>query len=174
MGVCGVRATRKWGSWSAFVELDLCWQCEERSLISSACLRSHHGSACDSPRSENPGCGAVCEQPCARAGMSGAWWVSLMPGSGGLLMLHPVSHKGIASLSQCSVAGLKTKAGNSSIFLVRWWGGGFVHFTVSQLFPSPLFLPFLEIVSFFEAFSDYFTSFELAACDVRAAILSDM
>lgn len=49
-----------------------------------------------------------------------------------------------------------------------------MHFTVSQLFPSPLFLPFLEIVSFFEAFSDYFTSFELAACDVRAAILSDM
>lgn len=54
------------------MELDLRWQYEERSLISSACLRSH-GSACDSPRSENPGCGAVCEQPCARAGMSGAW-----------------------------------------------------------------------------------------------------
>lgn len=49
-----------------------------------------------------------------------------------------------------------------------------MHFTVSQLFPSPPFLPFLEMLSFFEAFSDYFTSLELAACDVRAAILGDM
>lgn len=63
-----------------------------------------------------------------------------------------LSLKGITSLSQCSIAVLKTNPGNSSVFLVaRWWGGGSVHFTVGlQLFPSPSFLPFLEMLAFFE------------------------
>lgn len=67
-------------------------------------------------------------------------------------MLRSVSHEGITSLSQCSVAVLKTNPGNSSVFLVaRWWGGDSVHFTVGlQLFPSPPFLPFLEMLTFFE------------------------
>lgn len=67
-------------------------------------------------------------------------------------MLHSVSHKGITSLSQCSIAVFKTNPGNSSVFLVaRWQGGGSVHFTVGlQLFPSPSFLPFLEMLTFFE------------------------
>lgn len=60
-------------------EMDLQWEREERSPISSACLRSY-GSAWDSHRHENLGCAAVREQTCAPAGMSGAQWVSLTPG----------------------------------------------------------------------------------------------
>ena len=51
-----------------------------------------------------------------------------------------------------------------------------MHFTVGlQLFPGPPLFPFLEMLFlFFQTFSDYFTSLELAACYVRAAVLSDM
>ena len=52
-------------------EVDLQWECEERSPISSACLRSY-GSAWDSHKYENLGCAAVHEQIGAPAGMSGA------------------------------------------------------------------------------------------------------
>ena len=51
--------------------MDLQWECEERSLISSARLRSY-GSAWDSHRYGNLGCAAVHEQACAPAGVSGA------------------------------------------------------------------------------------------------------
>lgn len=52
-------------------QVDLQWECEERSVISSARLRSC-GSAWDSHRYENFDCAAVREQTCAPAGMSGA------------------------------------------------------------------------------------------------------
>lgn len=52
-------------------EVDLLWECEERSPISSAHLRSS-GSAWESHRYENLGCAAVHEQIRAPAGMSEA------------------------------------------------------------------------------------------------------
>lgn len=110
-----------------------------------ACLRSY-GGVWESPRFENSGCGAVwadmAVQACLELSES-ASHQALVP--------HPVSHTGITSLSPCSsTAALKTNPANSSIFLVvRWQGGGFLHFAVSlQLFPRPPLCPFLEMLFF--------------------------